>query len=467
VRALTSAIASAVGGRQLGPDVEIRRVVFDSRAATPGSLFVALEGARTDGHRFVRDALARGAVAALVDRLEVHASMLGTLILVADPGAALLDLARWRRGSLRATSIGITGSVGKTTTKDLTRAVLASRYRTAASERSHNNELGVPVTVCAAEDDTEMLVCEIGAGARGEIAALCGIVRPSIGVVTAVGPAHLETFGSIDAIADAKAELVASLPQDGLAILNDDDPVVRGFDRRTRARVMRFGCRPDVDVRADRLALDERGRLSFHVRHRSERADARLSLIGRHQATPALAAIATGIALGVPLEEAALALVTVSPAARRLEERWTPRGVRVLDDTYNANPTSMRAALEALVAVADDAAQTFAVLGRMEQLGPTSSSAHRALGAAAARLGVDVIATVDAEEVAEGAEAAGGPVVIRTRDPAAAIEQVERATRPGDVVLLKASRASGLDLVADALVAGSGAMEPSALSGGR
>ncbi|HZD17111.1 MAG TPA: Mur ligase family protein, partial [Actinomycetota bacterium] len=227
-----SRVADAVSGRLLGRDRWVSGAVIDSREATDGSLFFALPGSRTDGHRFVADARARGASAAVVSS---PGCANGARIVVDDPGQALLRLARWERAGLSAAVVGITGSVGKTTTKDFTACLLAEAYRTVASPRSYNNQIGVPLTILSADDRTEVLVSELGAGTVGEIAELCGIVRPQIGVVTAVAPAHLETFGSMRRIARAKAELVEALPPDGVAILNADDGVVSSFARRTRA----------------------------------------------------------------------------------------------------------------------------------------------------------------------------------------------------------------------------------------
>jgi UDP-N-acetylmuramoyl-tripeptide--D-alanyl-D-alanine ligase len=458
VHARASEIAAAVGGRVMGPDATTRRIAIDAREAGPGIAFVALPGTRTDGHRFVADAFARGAPAAIVDRVDVAASMRGTSILVRDPARALLELGRWWRSRLGATVVGVTGSVGKTTTKDLVASVAARRGSTVASPRSFNTELGVPVTICAADRETRTVVCEIGAGAPGEIAALCEVARPSIGIVTKVAPAHLETFGSMRAIALAKRELVEALPPEGCAIVNDDDAVVRRFAGARRPRVLRFGHGPGCDVRAEDERLDAAGRLAFTAVTGDARAPVRLRLLGRHQVTPALAALAGGLALAIPLEASADALASVRPPSRRLEERFTADGVRVLDDSYNANPVSMLAALETLAAAAEPA-RAVAVLGGMEQLGGRSPREHRAVGRAVAGLGIGRLVAVggSARPIADAARAAGTPDVVWTPSVEAATDVVA-CLRGVDVVLVKASRAQGLDRLVEALCPP--AMEP-------
>src|SRR5918994_1436275 len=281
----TAEVAAIVSGRLVGPDRVVHNVVMDSREGRDGSLFFALPGERTDGHRFTADALTRGAAACVIRRGVVARP---TSIVVASPGEALVTLARSERTALGWRVIGITGSVGKTTTKDLAAEVLRESFRVGASPRSFNNEIGVPLTLLDADERTEVVVAEIGAGVVGEIAMLCGIVRPHIGLVTAVGPAHVETFGSLEAIARAKAELVEALPAGGLAILNADDCVVASFAERTDAAVLSFGRDRDAHVRADRVQLDARGHARFTLVHESERVDVRLGVVGEHMVTAQL-----------------------------------------------------------------------------------------------------------------------------------------------------------------------------------
>jgi UDP-N-acetylmuramoyl-tripeptide--D-alanyl-D-alanine ligase len=446
-----SEIAAAVSGRLIGPDVMVRDVVIDSRRARRASLFFALRGTRTDGHRFVEDAVARGASGAVVSHDGPSAP--AAFVLVPEPATALLDLARHHRRRLRGTAVAVTGSVGKTTTKDLVAAVLG-RFRVAASPRSFNNEIGVPLTLLGADPRTEVLVAELGAGAVGEIAALCELVRPHIGIVTAVGPAHLETFGSLDNVARAKAELVEAVPSDGLAILNVDDPVVASFEHRSAAPVLSYGRGARATVRAHHVRVDHHGRPSFTATYGRSGVVVELPMVGEHMITPALAAIACGVALGVPIECAADALRTAETSPGRMRELRISDGVRVIDDAYNANPMSMAAGLRAAVAARGDSA-AIAVLGAMEQLGSISRREHVRIGRAAVALGFEHLIAVgeDARPILEGALAAGIP---RRRArwvaaPTQAAEEVRSVARPGDVVLVKGSRAARLERVVEAL----------------
>jgi UDP-N-acetylmuramoyl-tripeptide--D-alanyl-D-alanine ligase len=451
-----SDVARAISGHVVGDDVTIRGVAIDSRVADRGSLFVALRGRRTDGHLYVADAFTRGASVAVVSRTITPVGR--TSIHVEDTDVALLALGRWWRSRLRADTIGITGSVGKTTTKDVLATVLADRWRVTASPRSYNNGIGIPMTLFGADTSTDVLVCEIGAGAVGEIEKLCGVARPRIGIVTAVGPAHLATFGSLDGIAEAKAELVRALPRDGVAILNADDPRVASFAARTRARVVTFGRSEHASVRAERVTLDAVAHPSFVAIHEGSEANVTLRhLVGEHMVIPAMAALATAITLGIPLDEAAATLDGVAPSPGRMETRRTPDGVTILDDTYNANPLSMRAALAALGHI--QARRRLAVLGRMAELGEADRALHEEVGGAAASANLDRLITVGhgASPIADGARASGMPShrIGHCVDGAEAAVLLRRLVVPGDVVLVKGSRVNELDrIVARLLSAG-------------
>ena len=440
-----SEVARAVSGDHIGPDRLVREVVIDSREVREGSLFFALPGERTDGHRFVTEALRRGAAACVVTRA---ASPGPRSILVDSPGETLLELARCERRTMRCRVIGITGSVGKTTTKDFAAAVLRPAFRVAASPRSFNNEIGVPLTILGADIRTEVLVAEIGAGAVGEIAMLSDIARPDIGVVTAVGPAHIETFGSLQGVARAKAELVEALPPDGVAILNADDPVVTSFGSRTDARILRFGRQADADVRAHHVRTDAAGHARFTLVHDNESVDVRLGVIGEHMVTAALAATSCGIALGLSPAACVAGLDTAGPSPGRMEELTTPAGTLIIHDAYNANPMSMHAALLALAAVRDRR-RAIAVLGPMAQLGVSSPVEHAQIGRLAAAIGLHGLVVVGegARPIADGALVAG---MARQRvrwclDRAEALEVVLNSAGPNDVVLVKASRAAHLE----------------------
>ncbi|MFZ5852773.1 MAG: UDP-N-acetylmuramoyl-tripeptide--D-alanyl-D-alanine ligase [Actinomycetota bacterium] len=445
-------VAAAVRGRLTdAPDPGLMvsgPVVVDSRAAQPGSLFVAVRGERRDGHDFAAAARAAGAVAVLAAR-----PVGGPAVLVPDPVAALGALARAVLDRLAGgvTVVGVTGSSGKTGTKDLCAQVLARRGPTVAPPGSYNNEIGVPLTVLRADRDTRHLVLEMGARGVGHIRRLCEVAPPRVGVVLNVGSAHLGEFGSRERIAEAKGELVAALPADGWAVLNGDDPLVAAMAKRTAARVITWGQGPGVQVRAERVRLDG-GRPVFWLRSPAGSAEVRLGLVGPHQVGNAVAAAAASLALGQPLAEVAEALGAArSLSPWRMEVHERPDGVTVVNDAYNANPESMRAALEALVALAGTR-RTWAVLGEMRELGEAAPVAHAEVGRWAARLGVGCVVAVGAPAAPiHDAARAEGACAVPVPDGTAAVELLSARLAPGDVVLVKASRAAGLERVADAL----------------
>ncbi|MBA2283537.1 MAG: UDP-N-acetylmuramoyl-tripeptide--D-alanyl-D-alanine ligase, partial [Acidimicrobiia bacterium] len=295
-------IATATGGALHGADVDVAGITIDSRSVQGGELFVPILADR-DGHDFLPGAVAAGAAAVLTQQA-VTIDLGVPAVAVADTGAALLDIGRLARGRLGALVVGVTGSVGKTSVKDLAAAALAARYRTTASERSFNNELGVPLTLAGAPDGTEAAVVEMGARGRGHVALLCDVARPTVGVVTAVAEAHTELFGSIEEVAVAKGELVESLPSAGTAVLNHDDPRVRAMATRTTARVLAYSATGDTaaGIVATDVRLDDELRPSFVLRSPSGSVDVRLAVRGEHQVGNALAAAAAALACGVALE---------------------------------------------------------------------------------------------------------------------------------------------------------------------
>ncbi len=446
-----SAVAEAVGGRLDGRDAEVTGAVLDSRAVRPGDLFVAIPGERVDGHDHVDAALAAGAGGAMVS---VGASFDGPVIRVANTRDALLRLAGHERASIPADVVGITGSSGKTSVKDLAAAVLGTRFRVHASPASFNNEVGVPLTLLNAPHDAEVVVTEMGSRGPGHIARLCEIARPSVGVITNVGPAHLEMFGSIGAVAEAKAELVEGLPSDGTAVLNADDPRVRGFDVRTQARVLRFGTGPGADVRGEELALDASGLPSFTLRVPGGAERVELKVPGEHMAWNALAAAAAGVALGLTPGECAAGLKEARISPWRMEVTEGPDGIRVLNDAYNANPSSMAAALKAARWMAGRNS-CVAVLGEMAELGPVADAEHERIGELAARLGIDRLVVVGpgARLIGVGAirEGVEPDRVVTCDTPEEAAAAARLAARSGDVVLIKGSRAAGLERVVEEL----------------
>jgi UDP-N-acetylmuramoyl-tripeptide--D-alanyl-D-alanine ligase len=445
-----SSVAAVTGGRLHGPDVPVNGVATDSREAGPGDLFVAITGERSDGHDFVPEAFERGAAAAVVSR-DVAGS---PLVVVDDPSRALLELTAEERRGISAVVVGITGSTGKTSVKDLTTAVLSTRHRVAASPRSFNTEIGVPLTLLNAASEAEAIVVEMGSRGPGHIARLCQVARPVIGAVTNVGTAHMEMFRSVEAVADAKAELVEALPQDGVAVLNADDPVVTGFDRRTRARALRFGTASHADVRGEELSLDRAGRASFTLRTAAGSERVELVVPGEHMAWNALAAAAVGVAMGLTAGECAAGLKEARVSAWRMEVFEGRGGVTVVNDAYNANPASMAAALKAARWIAADH-RCIAVLGAMAELGEISAVEHERAGELVARLGIErlVVVGADARLIGVGAvrEGVEADRVIQCETVEEATEAVRKDVRPGDVVLVKGSRVAGLESLAEAL----------------
>jgi UDP-N-acetylmuramoyl-tripeptide--D-alanyl-D-alanine ligase len=457
-------MARVVAGAVRGPaDGLVSGVAVDSRAVERGDAFFAIRGDRSDGHAYVGDALARGATAAVIRQGWTGAVDL-PLIEVEDPGRALLDLAADARGDLAAIVIGITGSTGKTCTKDLTASVLSQRFRVVASRASFNNEVGLPLTLLQAGSETEAVVCEMGSRGRGHIEVLSRVARPDVGVVTNVGVAHMELFGSPDILRDAKAELPESLPEDGVAVLNADDPVVRSFAGRTRAgRIVMFGNAPESQVRADAVDIGRgSGLAEFDLVTPEGSVRVRLPVPGAHMVSDALAAAAVGWATGVSLEATARGLAGAPISGGRMEE--TEAGdIRIVNDAYNANPASMAAALRAARWMAGDA-RCIAVLGYMAELGPIAADEHEQVGALAAELGVDVLMVVgeEARAIASGARRAGmdNDRIRLYEDITHAVESVQEMARPGDLVLVKASRVARLERIVDALLRRSGSADP-------
>jgi UDP-N-acetylmuramoyl-tripeptide--D-alanyl-D-alanine ligase len=435
-------VARAAGGTLLDadPGVTVTAVVADSRHATPGALFVALPGSRTDGARFAPAALAAGAAGVLARRGTVAE---GPRVEVDDALTGLAGIAAELRARSGARVIGITGSVGKTTTKDLLAAALATRLRTVANTASFNNELGLPLTLARLEPDTEALVVELGARGPGHIATLARLARPEIGVVLNVGEAHIGVFGSRQAIAKAKAELVEALPDHGVAVLSADDPLVAAMAERTAARVVGFGYSSGAEVRAEDVELDEAGRARFRLRTPAGSAAVAMPAMGEHLVADALAAAAAAWVVGLGPEEVAAGLAGARLSPMRMQVAHRPDGITVINDAYNANPTSMAAALKALAAAGRGRGRTVAVLGEMAELGSYSDDAHREVADAIDEIGVELLISVG-----ERARVYGGRHV-EDADEALAILRDE--LQPGDCVLLKGARVLGLERIADAL----------------
>lgn len=428
-------IANVVDGTLVGPDIDIDGACHDSREIVGGELFVPLVDQR-DGHDFITVALDAGAGAYFTAREPVG----GTAIRVDDPALALARLGAHARGRLPDRVVGITGSVGKTSCKDLTAAAVGRRFETSASLRSFNNEYGVPLTLVNASPTTEASVIEMGARGLRHIANLCAIADPTVGVVTAVDAVHTEMFGDIEQVAVAKGELVEHLSASGTAVLNDANPFVAAMADRTVATVLRYGS-DRSEIRASQVTLDDELRAAFHLHTPWGDAPVQLAIRGEHHVGNALAAAAAALAVGVPLDDVAAGLGDAELSPWRMDLRVAASGARILNDAYNAGPASMDAALRALVRL--DAVRHLAILGPMAELGEHSDVAHRRIAELAADLGVQIVAV--------GAPEYDALTVEHVADQAAALAAIE-PLRAADAVLVKGSRVAGLERLAQRLV---------------
>jgi UDP-N-acetylmuramoyl-tripeptide--D-alanyl-D-alanine ligase len=462
MRLTAAAIADATGGSLItgAPDATAVSYTIDSRLATHDACFFALHGER-DGHDFVEDAFERGATIAVVQHAVARpagATGIGTIVRVAEPLRALQALGAHARARLAdAVVIGITGSAGKTATKDLTAAAIGGARRVHASPGSYNNEAGLPLTLLGADEDIDVVVTEMGARFAGNIRELCDIARPSVGVITHVGMAHAEHLGGREGIARVKGELLEALPADGLAVLNAGCDATPGLLGRTVARVVLVGRDAAADVRIEAVRLDDELRPHFALATPWGRAEIDLTMRGEHQVENAAMAAAAALALDVPLDVVVAGLRDAHTAALRMEIVHTPAGVTLINDAYNSSPTSAAAAVRSLADLPVDG-RRIAVLGAMLELGAHAESEHAALGALAASAGIDLLIAVGspAASMAAGARRAGrGHLEVRAvPDAAAATAVLSAEVHAGDGVLVKASRAVGLERVADEVVRG-------------
>jgi UDP-N-acetylmuramoyl-tripeptide--D-alanyl-D-alanine ligase len=450
---LNAAEIAAVTGGRLAAHSErpVSGAAVDSRLVRPGNLFVALPGERTDGHRFVGPALEAGAAAVLVRELspenEALARGRASVVVVADTLEGFHAVAAaWRR-RFEPLVVGVTGSIAKTSTKEAVAAVLGERFETLKSEGNANNEIGLPLTVMRLGPEHEAAVLEMGMYVGGEIADLAAIARPTIGVVTAVRGVHLSRIGTIDAVERAKAELVEALPEDGVAVLNADDPRVSRMRSRIRARAVGYGFGPDADVRAEDVTSLGLEGMAFTLVAPAGRVQARTPAMGRHGVHNGLAAAAVGLAAGMDLDLVAAGLAKGWSAPHRDQVVRAGEFV-ILDDSYNASPTSMVAALELLATLPG---RHVAVLGEMRELGEAHDRGHLEVGEAAARL-ADLVVVVgeEAAGIASGA-ASLGRAVLAVPDRETALRVLRDRLEPGDAILVKASRGAELDLLVEAL----------------
>ncbi len=486
-------VCNALYGRTieaLGPALQLplNDVVIDSRNAGPNSLFVALRGQRTDGHLFLRDAFSRGATAILAESAALdlcsHATYIlpdGSLRVVADPLATdktetpstdggvcrlifivpdslqgLQQVAAWWRRQMPASAIAITGSVGKTTSKEIIANVLAQHYVTLHSEGNLNNEIGLPLTLLRLTPEHQRVVLEMGMYALGEISQLCTLALPRIGVVTNVGPVHMERLGTIERIAQAKSELPQALPaaeDGGVAILNADEPLVRTMASLTRARVFTYGLNPEADLWADDITGQGLDGIRFQLHSGHEAFHLHLPMLGRHSVHTALRGAAVGLADGLGWPEIIAGLQNLRGQLRLMVVPGL-RDTMLIDDTYNASPDSMLAALNLLEDVANTSHRPIAVLGDMHELGAYEETGHRLVGGRAAQVATKLVTVGPrARWIAEEALACG----MRTADVHAvesnddAIAVLIGTIRPGDTLLVKGSRAAGMETIIDAL----------------
>ncbi len=484
-----NSVCHALHGRSIAAlgealHLPVRTTVIDSRQAEPASLFVALRGERTDGHLFLRDAFARGAVAALAEPAALDLCADATFILpdgslhtgptesptsaptdaalsrlvfiVPNSLTALQQIAVWWRQQMPASVIGITGSVGKTTSKEIIANVLTQRYCTLRSEGNLNNEIGLPLTLLRITPEHERLVLEMGMYALGEISQLCALARPRIGVVTNVGPVHLERLGTIERIAQAKSELPQALPsadEGGVAILNADDSLVWAMASVTRARVFTYGLNPEAHLFADDIISQGLEGIRFRFHYAGKSFHVRLPMLGRHSVHSALRGAAVGLAEGLSWAEI-IAGLQEERGQLRLMVAPGLRDTTLIDDTYNASPDSMLAALNLLEDIANDTHRPIAVLGDMLELGAYEETGHRRVGGRAAQIVAKLITVGPrARWIAQEALACGMHAAdiheVETNDAAVAI--LMGIIRPEDVILVKGSRAAGLEVIVDAL----------------
>lgn len=426
MRFSTSELAARLGGEQVGPDATVTGASIDTRTLSPGQLYVPIVAER-DGHEFISTALERGAPAYLTAREPIGA----TAIVVADTAASLLRLGLVARDRMHGGVIGITGSVGKTTTKDLLRGCLASTFEVSASERSFNNELGLPLTLLNAPDDVEWVVLEMGARGMGHIARLTEVGRPDVGIVTSVAMAHVEFLSDLDGVARAKSELVAALPPSGVAVLNFDDPLVARMASVSPCPVLGYAAEGKAEVRAESVVVDGDLRPRFQMSTPWGTGDVRLALHGRQQVPNALAAAAAALWCGVPFDDVVSALAVATGSPLRMEVHHVPGGPVLVVDCYNANPASTEAALRSMAAL--PAPRKLALLGLMAELGAETEAEHRKAARLAAELGIEVVGYQTGFY---------GPAQVTSTDDAVALL---RTLGPSDAALVKGSRVARLE----------------------
>jgi UDP-N-acetylmuramoyl-tripeptide--D-alanyl-D-alanine ligase len=458
-------LAEVTRGQIIGEpgEVVVNGLAVDSRSVEPGNVFVAFPGEHTDGHGFLAAALEAGARALLItddpgehrDIVDMSCERGVGIVRVQDALQAVQDLARYHRDRLFCPVVGVTGSTGKTTTKEFMTSVLGSQRKVVATHGNRNNELGVPLTVLDAGADTDVLIVEMAMRGTGQIAELCEIAAPTLGLVTNVGTSHIELLGSCEAIADAKGELVEAIPEDGKVFLNGDDGRTIALADKSAAEVITYGVAVGCDVRAEEITVDDQSLVSFELAWADEAHPVALRVPGRHNIYNALAAAAVGLELGLDVPAIVTGLESAEAGDMRMQSFESATGVTVINDAYNANPTSMRAAIETLAGIRS-ARERIAVLGDMAELGSLTELAHFRLGEEIARQPIEFLVTVGprATRIADGARAEGmtDDFVRVCKTAEEARDLVCQIAEPGDVVLVKASRVMGLERVVEGIV---------------
>lgn len=442
------------GGELLAgdPGATATSVCTDSRSLKAGDLFIALHGATFDGHAFVAEAAARGALGAIVERTIDGLPPQFAVIQVGDTLHALQQIAMQYRRSMPAQIVAVTGSNGKTSTKDLIAVILRERFQATKTEGNFNNHIGLPLTMLRLRAADRVGIFEIGMNHAGEIAALAALAQPDVGVITNIGIAHIEHLGSREAIAQEKGMLAEALPPSGTIVLNADDEFTPAIAARTNADVLRCGLAPDADIRAADLRQDFSG-MKFRLHAFGRSVDAQLPVPGEHMVLNATLAVGVGHVFGMSMEECAAGLLNVQLTKGRLEMK-NVRGIQIIDDSYNANPDSMKAALLTLAQMSTNG-RRIAVLGRMGELGIESERGHRSVGQMASDLGIDCVISVggEAEFIAEEAWRGGVEKVVRAADLDEAVKSLREMVHAGDLVLVKGSRSSKMERVVEGLAA--------------
>ncbi|WP_027339306.1 UDP-N-acetylmuramoyl-tripeptide--D-alanyl-D-alanine ligase [Halonatronum saccharophilum] len=450
-----SQIGLALEGEVIGAkDVYVDGVSIDTRTLKEGDLFIAIEGENFDGHNFLEDAFAKGAKAAIVAKNKAFESG-NPLILVEDTKRGLQSLANYYRNRFDIIVVGVTGSTGKTTTKDMIYSVLSQKYKTLKTEGNFNNEIGLPLTLLRLDSSYQALVVEMGMRGLGQIRELAKIAQPDIGVITNVGYAHIEILKTKENIAKAKSELIESLGEEGFAILNGDDPLVKDMEKISKGKVINYGLKDYNKVKGSKLALSEDSDLQFElgVKDLTSNFKVKLPVPGKYNVYNALAAVSVGISLNIDLEKIRDGLMNFELTELRNKVFDSKRAFKVINDTYNANPTSMRAALDTLIDIGEG--KKFAVLGDMLELGDVGLGEHRRLGQFLLNKGIDYLFTYGdlAFYIGEGAKKAGmkESCIYSYQDKEELVEDLLKKIKEGDTVLVKGSRGMELEDVSKAL----------------